>query len=47
MGLTLFGIEKMLKGELLEEFIEGYQKLVYSNKIEDLLEDEVEEEKKE
>ena len=39
-GLTLFGIERMLQGELLDQFIDEYQKKVYENKIADLMEHE-------
>ena len=39
-NLTLFGIEKMLLGELLDEFIDEYLKKVYQGKISMLLEED-------
>ena len=39
-GLTLYGIEKMLGGELLEQFIEEYSKKVFNDKIVALLDEE-------
>jgi len=39
-NLTLFGIDKMLKGELLEEFIQEYLNKINNAKIQALLEDE-------
>ncbi len=41
-GLTLYGIEKMLQGDLLEEFIQEYQRKIYENKIQELMEKEAE-----
>ena len=38
-NLTLYGIEKMLLGELLDEFIDEYQKKIYEGKINMLLEE--------
>jgi Protein chain release factor A len=39
-NLTLYGIEKMLNGELLDQFIEEYLDKIYNSKINELLETE-------
>lgn len=39
-NLTLYGIEKMLNGELLDQFIEEYLDKIYNAKINELLETE-------
>lgn len=38
-NLTLFGMEKMLQGQLLDEFIEKYQEKIYNAKLEDLIDE--------
>lgn len=38
-NFTKYGIERMLNGDFLEEFIEEYQNKLHKKKLEDLLED--------
>lgn len=37
--MTLFGIEKMLNGDFLEEFINEYMKQIHNEKLKWFLED--------
>jgi len=37
--LTLFGIEKMLSGQLLDEFIEAMLEKIYTARLEDVLDE--------
>ena len=41
LGVSKFGIEEMLSGELLEEFIDELQDLERENKLKDIFGDEV------
>lgn len=38
-GLTLFGIENMMRANLLQKFIDAYMNKVYEEKLEELMED--------
>lgn len=38
-NFTKYGIDRMLNGDFLEEFIEEYQKKLYKRKLDDLLEE--------
>ena len=38
-GLTLFGIENMMGGNLLQKFIDSYMNKVYEEKLQELMED--------